>query len=123
MSDTNTTANMSNVYAFAATVETADRIAKEANAQRVTRKGLFVPGSFAVAMIEGRCPAVIGTLAPPRYVLVGRLPGEYYSVYHRASVPGWTVNDCSATVYADQHAAEAAAARLDPEWSWEVIRK
>lgn len=53
---------LSHVYAFARTEERAAEIALTANTLGVTRKGKFVAGSFKVAEIPDRLPAVIGTL-------------------------------------------------------------
>ena len=50
------------VYAFAFTVEEAERIALEANRLGVTRKGKFIADTFVVSNIPGCLPAVTGIL-------------------------------------------------------------
>lgn len=53
---------LAHVFAFAYTEEDAQRIADMANREGATRRGKFVPGTFVVSHIEGRLPAVTGTL-------------------------------------------------------------
>ena len=53
---------LAHVYNFARTIEEAQQIALDANRFGVTRNGKFVAGSFTVAEIAGRLPAVIGLL-------------------------------------------------------------
>jgi hypothetical protein len=53
---------LAHVYSFFLTVEDADQGARDANELGITRKGKFVAGSFRVADIPGRMPAVVGDL-------------------------------------------------------------
>jgi hypothetical protein len=55
---------MENIYAFAHSVESAQRVADEANRVHPW-PGKFLKGSFRVAEIPGRLPAVVGDLAVP----------------------------------------------------------
>lgn len=50
------------MYAFAGDEKSAEAIARDANSHGVTRGGKFVAGSFEVAHIPGRLPAVVGRL-------------------------------------------------------------
>lgn len=53
-----------NVYAFTHTATAAEELARSLNAAKDTKRGKFIAGSFTVDLnIEGRCPAVVGTLA------------------------------------------------------------
>jgi hypothetical protein len=54
--------SIAHVFSFAHTVEEAQKIADEANRSGTTRRGKFTAGSFTVAHIPGRLPAVVGRM-------------------------------------------------------------